>query len=97
MVFPRVISSFLQHLPFAKTHHELYPWLTPLAFETFDFSGFDSVISITSAEAKAVVTKPSTLHLCYCLTPTRYLWSHQKEYLQEPGLDGGKAVLHATE
>jgi len=85
-VFSHVIPSFLQHLPWAKTHHELYPWLTPLAFESFNFTGFDVVVSVTSAEAKAVITPPKTLHLCYCLTPTRYLWSHQKKYLSEPGL-----------
>ncbi len=85
-IFPRVIPSFLNYLPLARVHHELYPWLTPLAFESFDFSGYDVVISVTSAEAKAVITRPATLHLCYCLTPTRYLWSHQKEYLREPGL-----------
>ena len=80
--------SFLQKLPLAKTHHELYPWLTPLAFESFDLSQFDVVISVTSAEAKAVITPPQTLHICYCLTPTRYLWSHQKDYQASPGLGG---------
>ena len=79
-------SSFLQNWPLAKTHHELYPLLTPIAFEQFDFTPFDVVISITSAEAKAIITTPKTLHLCYCLTPTRYLWSHQKDYLTAPGL-----------
>ncbi len=85
-VFPKVVPSFLQKWPLAKTHHELYPWLMPLVFESFDFSGYDLVISVTSAEAKAVITRPGTRHICYCLTPTRYLWSHQKEYLSEPGL-----------
>lgn len=85
-VFPRVIPSFLQHWPWAKTHHELYPWLTAPAFEAFDFSGYDVVISVTSAEAKAIITRPQTRHICYCLTPTRYLWSHRKEYLAEPAL-----------
>lgn len=79
-VFPKVIPSFLQCLPLAQTHHELYPWITPLAFEQFDFDDYDLVISITSADAKGVITKPHTLHICYCLTPTRYLWSHVREY-----------------
>lgn len=70
----------MQKIPFAKTHHELFPWLTPLAFESLDFSDFDIVISITSAEAKGIITKPQTLHICYCLTPTRYLWSHPGDY-----------------
>jgi len=82
----KIKPSFLQKFPLAKTHHELYPWLTPMAFESFNFDKFDVVISITSAEAKAIITKPKTLHLCYCLTPTRYLWSHQDQYLASPGL-----------
>ncbi len=79
-VFPQVIPSFLQKFPGAKSNHELYPWLTPLAFESLKFDNFDLVISVTSADAKGIITKPSTFHLCYCLTPTRYLWSHEVLY-----------------
>lgn len=82
----RIHSSFLQHIPLAKTHHELFPWITPLAFESFSFSQYDVVVSITSAEAKSIVTTPDTLHICYCLTPTRYLWSGSETYRQQPGL-----------
>lgn len=77
----KIKPSWLQFFPGAKTYHELYPWLTSMAFESFDLSDLDLVVSVTSAEAKAVITRPGTLHLCYCLTPTRYLWSHQQEYL----------------
>lgn len=80
-----VRTSFLQKIPFASTNHELFPWLTPLAFESFQFDSYDVVISITSAEAKYVLTKPETLHICYCLTPTRYLWSGFHEYMRYPG------------
>ena len=80
-----VKPSFLQGWPLARTHHELYPWLAPLAFESFDFKGYDLVISLTSAEAKGIITRPPTLHLCYCLTPTRYLWSGYDSYLGSPG------------
>lgn len=76
----KVISSFLEVLPFANQKHELYPGLPILAIETFDFKKFDIVISVTSAEAKGVITSPETLHICYCLTPTRYLWSHYFDY-----------------
>ncbi|MDO8487931.1 MAG: glycosyltransferase family 4 protein, partial [bacterium] len=79
-VFPAVIPSWLQHAPGASTRHELYPWLTPLAFESFDFKEYDAVISISSADAKGILTQPGTFHLCYCLTPTRYLWSHAHLY-----------------
>src|SRR5689334_11086392 len=50
-VFPKVIPSFLQKLPGAKAHHEVFPWLTPLAFESLDLSNFDLVLSVTSADA----------------------------------------------
>ncbi len=76
----RVRQSFMQFIPFARNHHEWFPWLTPMAFESFTFDDYDVVISVTSAEAKFVITKPHTLHICYCLTPTRYLWSGNDVY-----------------
>jgi len=76
----KVIPSFLQKIPGAKSRHEWLLPAMPRAFESFDFSNFDVVISITSAEAKGIITSPSTLHICYCLTPTRYLWSGKKDY-----------------
>ena len=79
-VFPQVIPTFLQKFPLAKSNHELYPWLTPMAFESLNFDNYDLVISVTSADAKGIITKPGTFHLCYCLTPTRYLWSHEDFY-----------------
>jgi len=79
-VFPKVITSFIQDVPILHRVHELVGWLTPLAFEQFDFSQFDLVISVSSEAAKGVITRPGTKHLCYCLTPTRYLWSGHEEY-----------------
>lgn len=87
-----VHPSFLQHIPLAKTHHELFPWLTPMAFESFDFSGYDVVLSVTSAEAKDVITKPGTVHICYCLTPTRYLWNARVEH-ESLGFNGAMLTL----
>ncbi|MCX6792286.1 MAG: glycosyltransferase [Candidatus Gottesmanbacteria bacterium] len=87
----QVHPSFLQHIPFAKRHHELYPWLTSMAFESFSWDAYDVVVSVTSAEAKDIITKPGTVHICYCLTPTRYLWSAKKEY-EASGFAG--KVLH---
>lgn len=71
----RIHPSFLQSIPFAKNHHEWFAFLTPLAFESFDFSDYDLVVSVSSADAKGIITGPKTLHISYCLTPTRYLWS----------------------
>lgn len=82
-VFPVVHTSFLQHLPLVKNHHEWVAWLMPLAFWTLNLSGYDLVISVTSEFAKGIRVKGSnTKHLCICLTPTRYLWSHYTEYFK---------------
>lgn len=85
-------TSFLQRLPFAT---RAYKWLMPLmpaATESYDLSGYGVVLSTTSAFAKGVLTRPETLHVCYCHTPTRYLWSDAHDYLQSAGIPG---LLHA--
>ena len=76
-------TSWLQNIPGAKTNHESFGWLMPLPFESFDFSEFDVIISVTSEAAKGIITSPRQLHICYLLTPTRYLWSHANDYLRE--------------
>lgn len=82
----QVVPSFFNHLKSLRTRHQLLAPLAPLAFESFNFDSFDLVISLTSESAKAVITKPSTLHICYCLTPTRYLWSASNQYQKNPSL-----------
>ncbi len=73
-------TSFIQKLPLPKTAHEYYPFLMGPAFETFSFDDYDLVISVTHEFAKAIITKPKTKHICYCLTPTSYLWSGYDQY-----------------
>lgn len=75
-----VYTSFIQKIPILKKRHKMAMMLRPLAFESFDLSAYDLVISSSSAEAKGVITHPGTTHICYCHTPTRYLWSHTDEY-----------------
>lgn len=77
-----VRTSFLQKLPLPKNAHELYPFLMGIAFESFNFDEFDLVVSVTHEFAKAILTKPKTRHVCYCLTPTSYLWSGYESYFQ---------------
>ncbi len=79
-VFSKVIPSFLNAIPFFRSHHEILGPIAAMAFETFNFDNFDLVISVTSTDAKAIITKVPTTHVCICLTPTRYLWSGEKEY-----------------
>jgi len=76
-----VFSSFLQRSPLKK--HTFLVWLFPLAFESLDLSDYDIIISVTSGEAKGVLTKPNQLHISYILTPPRYLYTHVEQYLNQ--------------
>lgn len=77
----RVNTSFINRIPLLRANHEAVPFLMPFIFEAFDLRAFDIVISTSSSEAKGIITSPTTLHVNYCLTPTRYLHSHRDEYL----------------
>jgi len=76
----KIVPTFLNKCSFLRNRHELLAPIAPMAFESHDLSAYDVVISITSSDAKAVLTKPGQLHICYCLTPTRYFWSGENEY-----------------
>ena len=76
-------TSFLQKLPFVRSYHRLLPVLMPIAIEQFDLSYFDVVISNSASFAKGIITKPSTLHISYCMTPTRFLWDDSQRYALE--------------
>jgi len=78
--------SPIQNLPFGAKKYRWYLSLMPGAIERFNLSNFDLVISNTSAYSKGVITKPRTVFICYCMTPTRYLWSDTYEYIE--GLTG---------
>lgn len=78
--------SFLQRWP--RFLEKVITPLLPLAVESYDLSSYDLVISDSHIAAKGVITKPETVHICYCHAPTRYAWS--------PALDprANKSFLH---
>ncbi|MDO8498810.1 MAG: glycosyltransferase [bacterium] len=75
----KIITSFLQKIPGWRSFFKVILPLHPLAFEQFDFSEFDVVISQTTRFAKSILTKPQTKHICYCHTPPRFLWNFSGE------------------
>jgi len=79
----KIKTSFLQKAPFIKAHHRPFLMLMPLAIEQFDLSKYDLVISDSASFAKGVITRPKTLHVCYCHTPTRYVWDDSHKYIEE--------------
>jgi glycosyltransferase involved in cell wall biosynthesis len=93
-------TTFIQHLPGARSKFRNYLPLMPLAVEQHDLSDFDIVISSSHAVAKGVLTGPDQLHISYVHSPIRYAWDLQHQYLAESGLDRGakswiaKAMLH---
>jgi glycosyltransferase involved in cell wall biosynthesis len=76
----RVRTSFLQHLPLAKTHYRSYLPLYPFAIERFDLDAYDFVVSSSHCAAKAVVPSGRARHLCYCHSPMRYAWDQFEAY-----------------
>jgi glycosyltransferase involved in cell wall biosynthesis len=70
-------TSFMQRLPGVTTHHQAYLPLYPLAFARTDLPPYDLVLSNKSGFCHGVATRRA-VHVCYCLSPTRYLWLYEQ-------------------
>jgi glycosyltransferase involved in cell wall biosynthesis len=64
----------------ARRHYQKYLALMPLACEQLDLSEYDLVLSSEAGPAKGVITRPDTLHICYCHSPMRYVWDLYHDY-----------------
>lgn len=69
-------TSFMQNVPFSvKLNRYLAPFmLHTLAFQNFDLSEYDVILSMSSRFAHHVITKPGTIHICYMHSPGRMFW-----------------------
>jgi glycosyltransferase involved in cell wall biosynthesis len=86
-------TSFLQRLqPNARTFRALLP-LYPAAIESFDLSGYDLVISSSSAWAHAVICDERAVHVSYCHNPFRYAWNERHRTLAESSNPLSRAAL----
>jgi glycosyltransferase involved in cell wall biosynthesis len=91
----QIITSYLQKLPQSHLYFKYLLPLMPNAWERFDFSEFDVVLSSSSAFVKGIITSPKTIHISYCHSPTRYLWSDSLRYLQElPLIEPAKSYVY---
>jgi glycosyltransferase involved in cell wall biosynthesis len=77
----RVVTSFIQRLPFARTHYRKYLPVMPLAMQQFDLGSYETIISFSYAVANGVKVHEGQNLLSYTFTPMRYAWSNM-------GLDG---------
>ncbi len=85
-------TSFMQRLPGWRHHFRRYFLLYPTAFESFDLSAFDLVISSSSAYAKGVIPRPGATHVCYCHTPMRFAW-RTRDYVEREAIKGLQSIL----
>ncbi len=96
-------TSFMQRLPGVARHHQAYLPLYPLAFASTDLSGYDLVLSNKSGFCHGVRTASReemghgagqrATHVCYCLTPTRFLWLYDQYRERERIGPGMNALL----
>lgn len=70
----KIITSFIQKMPFVLQYYRYLYYLYPSAIETLDLHGYDIVISNSAMWAHGVITHPGTYHVAYCHTPYRYGW-----------------------
>ena len=84
-----ITSSLQKEGKEIENHRKLFPFM-PTAIESFDLNEYDIVLSSSSSVAKGVITKPDTMHICYCHSPMRYGWEFSHEYA---GKMAGKGSL----
>jgi glycosyltransferase involved in cell wall biosynthesis len=81
---------WLNHAPGIYDHHQQYLALYPAAWSSLNLARYDVVLSNKSGFCHGVHTqkrKKLALHICYCLAPTRYVWTFD-EYARSEGLSG---------
>jgi glycosyltransferase involved in cell wall biosynthesis len=78
-------TTAIQKIPFATNLYKYFFTMMPLAFERLDLTPFDLVISSCSSCSKGIITRPDAIHICYCHTPTRYIWDFYYSYLSNAG------------
>lgn len=86
-------SSFMQHLPGIAGHHQAYLPFYPLAFSRMDLRGYDLILSNKSGFCHGVTSPAGAVHICYCLTPTRFLWQYDTYRQRETIRPALNAVL----
>jgi glycosyltransferase involved in cell wall biosynthesis len=85
-------TSWMQRLPGWRRHFRKYFLLYPSAFESFDFAGYDLIVSSSSAYAKGIIPPPSARHVCYCHTPMRFAW-RTDAYVERERIGGLQAAI----
>ncbi len=86
-------TSWMQRLPLIDTLYRIYFPLYPFAVSSLDLSSYDLVVSSSSSYVKGVRAHPDAIHVCYCHTPMRWVWSYETYSARESFGSAIKAVL----
>jgi glycosyltransferase involved in cell wall biosynthesis len=78
-------TLWMDRLPGVHKHHQPYLPLYPVAWGGLDLSAYDIVLSNKSGFCHGLKKGTKTLHVCYCLAPTRYVWQFE-HYIAREGI-----------
>ncbi|MFW5692176.1 MAG: glycosyltransferase [Chloroflexota bacterium] len=67
-------TRWIDRMPGIHSRHQPYLPLYPIAWGGLDLSEYDVVLSNKSGFCHGFHKHEQTLHICYCLAPTRYVW-----------------------
>lgn len=81
-----VKTTWMQRLPAIDRLYRHYFLLYPLAVRSLDLSAYDVVISSCVGFAKGAIREQGALHVCYCHTPTRWIWRFN-DYAEREGFN----------
>lgn len=74
----RVSQSWFGKIPILNRYYSPFRFLTPMIWESFDFSKYDLVISSSGSwMSKGVKTEKPTVHISYVHHPPRYLYGYE--------------------
>ncbi len=89
----RIQTSFIDSLPFKNRFYRHYLPLFPTAIETFDFHGYDLVVSSSHCVAKGVIVPPGVPHISFIHSPMRYVWDMTSDYFPYTHRDGSSGGI----
>lgn len=82
-------TTWVANLPFKERLFRYYYIFYPIAIESFNFDGYDLVVSSSARYAHGIITKPNTVHVAYVNNPARFIW---QEDLTPKGILLGKII-----
>jgi len=75
-------TSQLQTLFLAISQLQYLMPIIPTSVDSLTFEGFDLILSSSSSFIKNIRPPKGCVHICYCHTPTRFLW-HNQDYINQ--------------